>query len=368
MATRVIFDHQAFVMQTHGGISRYFTCLSEALTRLDVYAHIFAPIHRNKHLLDMANGCKTGQFFKTFPPKTATIINKYNNYKLNKSIQDFEASIVHETYFSPFGTQRSNLPTVVTVYDMIHELMPEFFSEGDRTSDWKHASVVRADHVVCISESTRADLLRIYNIPEHKTSVVHLASNISRDQSLSLENKTKHRPFILFVGQRGGYKNFKNFLAAIARSHTIKSNFDIICFGGNFFNYEEKKLISTLGFSLGQVKHFSGGDEVLVDLYLRAHAFVCPSLYEGFGLPILEAMGLGCPVICSNTSSLPEVGGDSAEYFDPNNLEEMSSTIEKVVFSDTARGELIDKGLERSRAFSWDRCAKETLHVYSNIS
>ena len=134
-----------------------------------------------------------------------------------------------------------------------------------------------------------------------------------------------------------------------------------------------------------QVRHLGGGDNVLALLYQQAVAFVCPSRYEGFGIPLLEAMSLRCPVICSNTSSIPEVVGDAGEYFDPGNIESMRGAIESVLESQTRRDELITKGAARCALFSWTplsergedvasrgdtnrgRCAEETLNIYRSL-
>ena len=112
----------------------------------------------------------------------------------------------------------------------------------------------------------------------------------------------------------------------------------------------------------------SGEDLMLTGLYKNAAAFICPSLYEGFGLPPLEAMALGCPVVCSNVSSLPEVVGNAAEQFDPENIDSIRKAIENVVTDYNHRDNLISLGYKQAKLFSWDKCATETLKVYKTIS
>ena len=126
-------------------------------------------------------------------------------------------------------------------------------------------------------------------------------------------------------------------------------------------------LIDELGLDLRKIQQIGGGDDVLAYLYQSAEAFIYPSLYEGFGIPPLEAMSLGCPVICSNTSSLPEVVGDAGEYFDPNNMESIRSAIETVMQSQARRDEFVQKGRERCAIFSWARCAEETMTIYRGL-
>lgn len=368
MNTRVAFDHQAFVMQSYGGISRYYTRLAIALANMNAKPHIFAPAHKNVYLSELPDMLVSGKYFKSFPPKTASLANLYNQYRLKKSISRFKPDILHETYYASRNAQRTNLPVIVTVYDMIHELLPGSFPAHDFTAKYKHEAVMRADHVICISESTRKDLIEIYDVPKGKTSVVHLASDITLSKNFQSVPGLDDKPFIFFVGQRGSYKNFYNFITSIAYSDRLKKSFNVVCFGGGSFNDEEREKISVLGFGHNQVMQVSGDDEFLSALYSRARAFVCPSQYEGFGLPVIEAMSIGCPVICSNLSSLPEVGGDAARYFDPYDIEEMSSVIEEVVFSDSIVDMLVHAGKERASVFSWAHCAEKTLNIYSDFA
>lgn len=125
--------------------------------------------------------------------------------------------------------------------------------------------------------------------------------------------------------------------------------------------------MKSLGISLNSVIHFSGGDDVLAGLYGRAAVFVFPSLYEGFGIPLLEAMSLGCPVVCSNGGSLPEVAGDAAELFDPMDETGMRSSIERVVSSSERSQFLVVRGYERIKKFSWAKCAQDTFDVYNKV-
>lgn len=140
-----------------------------------------------------------------------------------------------------------------------------------------------------------------------------------------------------------------------------------MAFGGGAFNADELALISTLGFAPQAVRQVGGGDEVLGSLYADAAAFVYPSVYEGFGLPPLEAMAHNCPVVTSNSSSMPEVVGYAGEYFDPLDVEAQSDAICKVVFDAQRRSQLIELGGQRLPMFSWDRCALETQAVYQQV-
>ena len=234
----------------------------------------------------------------------------------------------------------------------------------------KRAAVSRASHVICVSENTRRDLLELYELDPSKVSVVHhgydvLKASVGPGGTASAFNKSL--PFLLYVGERGFYKNFKAFLCAYAGSVWLHKNFRIICFGGGNFKADELMLIRELDIKPSQIQQVGGGDNVLAVLYQNAAAFVYPSLYEGFGIPPLEAMALGCPVICSNTSSIPEVVGDAGEYFEPEHVESIRAAVENMLQSSERRAELIQKGFKKCAEYSWDRCASETLDIYRGL-
>ena len=264
-----------------------------------------------------------------------------------------------------------NSVNVVTVYDMIHEIFPDNFTAKDNTVDLKKNTIKQAGHIICISESTKNDLMRIYDVPESNISVTYLGyHSLPNVKSTYIDNQTlnnSEKPFLLFVGQRGGYKNFLRFLKAVSISKKIFREFDVITFGGGIFSKSEKRYISQLGFCENQVKNIQGGDDMLSVLYSKAALFVYPSLYEGFGLPPLEAMNHRCPVVCSNTSSIPEVVGNAALMFSPSDIENISYTMEKVLYNTVIKDNLIVSGLERTKSFSWKKCAADTLEVYRSI-
>jgi len=250
---------------------------------------------------------------------------------------------------------------------MIHERFSDSFSQTDRTSVEKALAVARADHVICISEQTKRDLIEILGVEASKISVVYLGFNlISHDKPVTI-TVGQSRPFILYVGNREGHKNFERLLIAYATSIKLKNNFDLICFGGGAFSDKEKALMQQLGVSVDRVSQVSGNDALLAGYYRASSAFVYPSLYEGFGIPPLEAMSFDCPVVCSNLSSIPEVVGDAGEMFDPYDPDSIRVAIERVVDDVQLQEVLISRGRERIKLFSWERCAQETLDVYRKV-
>jgi len=205
------------------------------------------------------------------------------------------------------------------------------------------------------------------DIPIEKTSVIHLGSALTVSTELANEPPLPEPPYLLYVGARNFYKNFAGLLRALARSPELLKSFRLVCFGGGGFTPSEKSMIASLGLPSDAVRQLSGNDRLLSKLYSHASVFICPSLYEGFGIPVLEAMSQGCPVVCSDTSSLPEVAGNAAEYFAPEDPDAMLAAIERVINSPARAQQLTALGYERVKLFSWDRCASQTLDAYRRL-
>ena len=213
--------------------------------------------------------------------------------------------------------------------------------------------------------NTQRDLIDIFGVAPEKTVVIHLGFSLTNkfESTVSL---TESRPFLLYVGLRDRYKNFDTLLIAYSSSTFLRNTFSLVAFGGGRFSAVEVERIRALGLN-DSVRQISGDDALLAGLYRQSAAFVYPSLYEGFGIPPLEAMSYDCPVICSNTSSIPEVVGDAACLFDPTDVDAMRAAIELVVGSPKYRSDLVKRGRERIQHFSWDRTAKETVEVYREL-
>lgn len=365
---RIAFDHQIFCSQSYGGISRYFARLAEQLAATRHEVRIFAPLHQNRYARELPAGIVKGCGLPGYPPRSTFLFVPMNRVLARRGIARWAPDIVHETYYSSRASGPAKSPTIVTVYDMIHERFRENFLPGDRTSEIKKAAVDRADHVICISQSTRRDLIELFEVPEEKVSYVHLGfERFPPPDGLRTRGPSPGRPYLLFVGGRFGYKNFALFLRSVAASQNLMRDFDIVAFGGGGFSSAHRALIRKLGFRDSQIRRVGGGDSILGLCYREARAFVYPSLYEGFGLPPLEAMAHDCPVISSNTSSMPEVIGDAGEYFDPNSIEDMGRAIASVVYSDDRVLQLKARGRERLKHFSWRRCGEETLAIYEAL-
>jgi glycosyltransferase involved in cell wall biosynthesis len=365
---KIIYDSQIFSSQEFGGISRYFCALAAQLQNFsDTEVRIVAPLHVNRYLKELRNGVVLGKYMQRLP-KTGRVIRTLSATLFRPIASLIRPDLVHETYYSANPTCGGNMPRALTVYDMIHERCSDSFLTTDPTAQLKGIAVRRADHIFCISENTRRDLLEIHRLPENRVSVTYLGHDALPLTALTASDLVGEAPYLLHVGGRHGYKNFEGLLRAFAASPWLRNNFRIVCFGSGGFSTEEQNLISTLGFTESRVIQLGGGDQRLAALYQNAAAFVYPSKYEGFGIPPLEAMSLDCPVICSNASSIPEVVGEAGEYFDPHDVESIRASLERVLQSSARRQELIALGRVRRELFSWSRCAKETHNVYLRLT
>lgn len=364
---KILYDHQIFRAQPYGGVSRYFFELASRLSaRNECDVEIFAPLYVNEYL-DKASDIRI--WGKQFPryPYTGYLQNGVNACLTRLMVKPRkDIDIFHETFFTRANNGPRSAKRLLTVYDMIHEKLPDFCSNSGHFQARKAIAVKRADHIICISENTRSDLISILNVPEAKISVVYLGHSLSCPPD-AIRPVAHEKPFVLYVGNREGYKNFTLLLRAFASSQLLKEDFSIVCFGGGKATPGEMDLVTSLGLAANAVDFVAGDDSVLAGLYASAKAFVYPSLYEGFGIPPLEAMAFGCPVVCANTSSLPEVVGDAAELFDPESETDLRAAMEKVVFLPGHAEWLIAMGRERIKRFSWEKCAQETLAVYENV-
>ena len=225
-----------------------------------------------------------------------------------------------------------------------------------------------ADHVICISKKTKEDLIKFYNISENKISVIYLGSDHALTSPNKYEGLNKDKPYILYVGSREKYKNFQFFLKGYSLSERLKRDFNLVLFGGGKLSNKERKIISDLKIDHKNIIHIGGDDKKLYQLYKSSIIFIFPSIYEGFGLPLVEAMANGCPVICSKNKVFEEIAGDAVEYFDPTNLESFKEKVEDVIYSNSRIKELKLLGKSKSENYSWEKCANETLKIYSKFT
>jgi glycosyltransferase involved in cell wall biosynthesis len=365
---KVLYDHQCFVQQQFGGVSRYHYQLIKELNKLQGIETRLSLKYSNNFYI---NGDTNLDVKKFFPNNKfyfkRTILDYINRLSTIPALKKGDYDIFHPTYFNPYFLKHlKDKPFVLTVYDSIHEKYPEIINIIDKTLVHKKLLLSKANLIIAISESTKNDLIKLYNIPPEKIEVTYLAASINK--SLVSTNLKIDLPekYILFVGNRDFYKNFNNFVLAI--EPLLKENKDmfLICAGGNVFTNEEKNLFHSKRLE-NKILQKGADDVTLATLYANALAFIFPSLYEGFGIPALEAMNCDCPVVMSDTSSLSEVGGNAAIYFDPNNIDDMREEIESVIINKDLRDDLILKAKTQRQKFSFEKTARQTLEIYKQL-
>lgn len=377
---KVLYDAQIFLAQKHGGISRYYYELA-SFSGSDIETEIAVLYHRNEYLgkisksLPLPQGIGSFLGGKSFPGRgilfnfkekiCPSIAPKKENEKiLLKKIDLEKPDIFHPTYYNNYFLDKiKSTPFVLTIYDMIHEIYPEYFV-GDKTSFLKRKLFDKAQQVIAISETTKNDILEIYNCPEKKIDVVHLASSLCPQQNIS--NGTKYpEKFILFVGDRWIYKNFLFFVTAISPLLKDDEDLYLVCTGRPFNEIETDFFVQNeISRKILQV---SASDAELATLYSNARVFVFPSLYEGFGLPVLEAFACSCPAVLSNKGSLLEIAGDAALYFEPKSASDIRNAVDKVLSSPSLRADLIHKGAQRLKKYSWAKTVEKTHEIYRKI-
>ncbi len=283
----------------------------------------------------------------------------YKRKALGQRIQVFFSPAHYIPRFCP-------VPAVVAIHDLSYFYYPDEFLKKDlyQLKNWTKYSVEKAKKVIAVSKTTKKDIIKFYQVPEEKIEVIYNGYEKTSPQHPSLIKEKKKGQYILYAGTLQPRKNIDTLIEAFYKFRKNYPEFKLVIVGKKGWLYEHIfKKVDELNLKKEVVfKGYVSDDELSV-LYRDAFCFVMPSLYEGFGIPIVEAMSFGCPVISSFTSSLPEVGGDACLYFDPRSPQELAKKLKKLTENRKLRSDLIKKGRERIKLFSWQKCAEETLKV-----
>lgn len=284
-----------------------------------------------------------------------------------------------DVFFSPahYAPRFSPVPTIVTIHDLAYFMYPHEFLKKDlyQLTNWTKYSVHNAQKIIAVSKTTKKDIMHYYQIPENKIKVIYNGfDNKSNNQNRLFNNENplieylNKNKYILFVGTLQPRKNISFLIAAFAQVLPQFPDLKLVIVGKKGWLYDH--IFSEISrLKIEQSILFTGfaSDTEKTYAYMKAQCLVLPSLYEGFGLPVLEAMDNDCPVLASFTSSLPEVGKDAAIYFDPKDVSDLTEDITTILTNKTIRDTLIKKGHERVKEFSWETCAKQTLHELTQL-
>lgn len=288
--------------------------------------------------------------------------------------------LVHYPYFDPFFLTLplfKKYPTVVTIHDLIPLHFPKEFPrgvKGDLKWQIQKQSLKSVKVIITDSECSKRDIIKFTKISPQKIHVVYLAPlfseiNISENEIRNFKQKySLPDKFLLYIGDINYHKNIPNLYRALG---LLKEKIKIVLVGNSFLNNSlpEKKQLDKLATDLKienkLLKLGALTDKEIKILYLLVSAYIQPSLYEGFGLPVVEAMSSGCPVVCSDRGSLPEVAGDAVIYINPDNPQSIAFGIEKILCLDEkSRQDIIEKGKTQSSKFSWTKTVQQTVEIY----
>lgn len=381
---KILYDSQAFDMQNHGGVSRCFTELYTHLPK-DIEAQI-SVLETDNVYLQETGVAPQGTIYNNFlchkDSKLKYILFKlYYNIKhgaysrwdkrpqINKlesqeRIKAGDFDLFHPTFFDPYFLRYiGNKPYIITVHDMIPELFPQYYARDNFQILHKRMVVPKAAHIIAVSNQTKTDLCRIMDIKEEQISVIY--HGVDETQYIPDKDFKRDYEYILFVGDRHFYKNFTLFAKSCVPILKRHKDLQVVC-TGKPFTKEEQAMFKEWGMDNRFIQVFSKTNQEMLDLYHNAVAFVYPSSYEGFGIPILEAYKAQCPVLLNHASCFPEIAGDAAVYFEMNQQRtDFEEQFETFYHQDNnERMALIDKQDKRLKQYSWSRSAEQLAEAY----
>lgn len=354
----ILYDYQIFSIQRFGGISRYFCEIIKHINSKSEIGILFTMNYylnpwKKNHLIPIPRF-----IFKHY----RSSFEKKNHELIQRLLLKRKNYLFHPTYYDPYFLKYiGNNPYVITVHDMIHEKFSYCFKDAEIIIKQKKEVITNATRIIAISENTKKDIVELLNINPDKIDVIYHGTSMkqwTKKYTLKLPER-----FLLFVGDRTDYKNFDRFIKVFALLHQNDKDLFVICTGRRFWD-SDKKIFNELGI-LNHMIHIRASDNELSELYSRALLFVYPSLYEGFGIPLLEAFACQCPVALSYSSCFPEIAGDAGIFFDPYSEDSMLEALKEGIYNNSKREYLIKAGNERLKLFSWENTAKQTKETYT---
>lgn len=339
----IYLDGVVFSIQKHGGISVYFQELLRHVNNINIPCMIELTYPTKQSIENYKN--------INFHTHNSRYLERYR-----KSVMPINNGVFHSSYYRL--PSQKKIATVVTVHDFVYER----FSNGLKkwVHVWQKNKAIRsAQSLICVSKATKDDLFEFVGINENQQ--VHVIHNGVSDCFFKIVNRSSFRPYILYVGQRGGYKNFN----LVANALDFLPDFQLWCVGGGNFNLDEllkypehvRKRIFHKGFP---------SNEDLNVLYNQAFCLAYPSAYEGFGIPVVEAMRAGCPVVTIKCKAVMEVGGKAltiADDADPRLIADCIIKLHECEY----RSRVVLDGLDVSSNYSWEKCHSQTLSVYRSL-
>jgi glycosyltransferase involved in cell wall biosynthesis len=362
----ILFDGAIFDMQRFGGISRYFSALFDNLPE-EANASVLLPYATESDRLSQNHRISEVPINAIPVPKILRRATRWiDQLKTQRADDGIQADIIHWTYYiglhkRPVKRSR-NRRQVVTVYDLIHEKFPEMDPKGKEVR-WKKSAIAQADLLICISETTRNDLIEWYPECASRAIAIPLGNPIEGVSPCGLPETLTSKPFVLFVGKRGGYKNFCVMAKAWLKLKQHGCDLQMVLVGDRMGQAELKHWgLCRFETDLHCMGHVD--DSLLASLYKNSAAFVFPSRYEGFGLPAIEAMSCGTLLLSSGAGALSEVAGDGGLEFDPDNEDQLADLIRYAVEGGEYIEKVKKKGIDRAKLYNWKSMASRTYKAY----
>lgn len=377
---KILYDNGAFC-RAYGGVSRYYAemmrrlpddcqpvlAMSSTYNRyLQAAPYSLPRMQQSVH--DFVRDYCGGHYWPgvsylyralaTVFPRRFPSGERENDHLLDEAIAKGDFDVFHVTAPNYYGKEWKKVvgqnPIVTTVHDLVFD---EIYHDK-RTIRGRQELFAAASAIIAVSQHTKERVIERYGVPEEKITVVyHGFEGLEGERFGGLEGEGS--AYLLYVGRRGGYKNWDWFLRAVAPM--LGESLGLVCTGESFTG-EEQALIGRLRVKKW-VRQEYVSDEEMLRLLAHAAAFVYPSRYEGFGMPILDAWAVGCPVVLARASCFPEIGGAAAEYFELDDAKSLLAAIERAKKRMT-----VEKGRERLKDFSWEKCAAETAAVYRKVA
>lgn len=377
---KVLYDSQAFTMQKFGGVSK---CFCELIAHLpqnvqweigikecnNVHLHdiLIPQLPYSRHFISRKSFRGKGKllaFADKYIPCFSSTEGTNRRYTI-ELLKRGDFDVFHPTFFDDYYLPYLNgKPFVLTIHDMSPELFPQYFKKNNSQIVLKRKLATKASAIIAVSESTKNDIVNILGIPEEKITVIYHGGPEGKQVK---DPPVVTGPYFLYVGDRRAYKNFSALLDGFALFHRQRTNVRLVC-TGQPFSQSETERIQFLHLA-GSITQIEASDKTLANLYAHAMAFIYPSLYEGFGMPILEAYAYGCPVILNKRSCFPEIAGDAAIYFDSN--EDGVPIAESLTFaanlSSEQRQQLIALQKKQLHKYSWQRSSLQLSQLYASL-
>lgn len=367
---RVLYDHQAFSLQNYGGITRVF---SEIIRYMNTHRNISTDV-----LLGFSG---TREDFDALVSPPGRVIHlghalfkrSVMNYAANETFSTLlgpllgKYDIYHSTYYRFLPAIRAKY-RIATHHDCVQEMFPHLFSNSRRIFRWKQEMFRKADLILCVSAASRTDLLRFYDISPEKAIVVHngVSPMVREPHGESELRAVISENFLLYVGARHLYKNFDGLLRAYAASGMNRS-YSLLAIGGGPPNAKHSALIEQLGLA-GRVKFVTyASAALLAEAYASAALLVYPSLYEGFGMPPLEAASLGCVSLVATNPATIEICQDAAFFFEPSETEHFANMLQVALTDMAGRAARIQRARNLLKIYTWEACGRKTLDAYQQL-